>query len=320
MPFERESISDSSSTSLPAQSQPAIMREERTINPYQVRGKTPTAPPLSSIGQPDSNKEAPVETKETPLPEETVKLSPQMAALARREQKFRQQQQELEKDKTLLKSEREELAQLRAMKEKLAQKDYSGLDGLVDYNDYSQYQINKLNGADPVQDEIKKLNSKISEIEKNAQDNVTKQFEAAVSERRLATTELVDNSPDFPRIKKAKAHEAVVQHILDTWEHDNEELSVAQAAKEVEEILVEKAKAWAALLEEEKKEEATQAEPEAEQKKQLPPLKKELRTLTNQVTASEFTRVKKSLHGLSDSERWAEARRRAEEKLQINGR
>ena len=153
-------------------------------------------------------------------------------------------------------------------------------------------------------------------MEKFSQENVSKQYEAAVSERRLAANKLVTEGDKFPRIKKAGATEAVVQHILDTWEHDNEELSVEQAAQEVEEILVEKAKEWAALLEEEKA--AAEVEAPPSEKKQLPPINKpSVKTLTNQVTASDF-KPKKSFQGMSDSERWAEARRRAEERMSQN--
>jgi hypothetical protein len=276
------------------QSSPS-MREERVIDPYAIK-------PTRLSGQPDTNKG--IEDKT----EGTVRLSPQVALLARREQKFRQQQQALERERATLAAEKQEIAQLRAMKEKLDAKDYSGLDGLVDYNDYSQYQVNRLNGANPVDDEIKRLNGKIADIEKNSQQNIERQFEAAVQERRIATAELVDKTANFPRIKRAKAQEAVVQHILQTWEHDSKELSIEQAAKEVEEILLEKAQQWSSLLAEEQ---------EVEPKKQLPPLKQGLRTLTNQVTASDVTkRQRVSLQHLSETERWNEARKRAEEKLQ----
>ena len=296
MSYEIEAVPDTVSTPIPSQHSTPVMREERVYDPYLIKGPKPM------IGQGDK-----VEGVTQPV-EESVKLSPQIAAIARREQKFRQQQAQFEKDRAALASEKEEIAQLRAMKEKLAAKDYSGLDGIVDYNDYSQYQVNKLNGSNPVEEEIKKLQGKISDIEKNAETNITRQFEAAVEERRIATKELVDQTAQFPRIKKAQAQEAVVQHILDTWEHDSKELSIEQAAKEVEEILVEKAKQWASLLEEDQDVGATP-------KKTLPPLKQGLKTLTNQVTSGDLKRPLRSLHGLSDNERWAEARRRAEEKL-----
>lgn len=323
MAYEREAISQIATPNAPVATPPPLMKEERVVSPYgrpkpklaQANEGTPLPPATAeapSTGQIDKVGEE--ESEETKSPEESVKLSPQLAALARKEQRFRQQQQALEKERLAIEAEKTELAQLKAMKEKLAAKDYSGLEELgVDYNEYSQYQINKLNGSDPVQSELKKLNDKVSEIEKSAQDQVTKQFEAAVNERRLAAKELIEKSTEFPRLKKAGATEAVVKHILDTWEHDSKELSIEQAAKEVEEVLVEQAKEWAALLEDDK--EVADATPD-EEKKPLPPLKAGLKTLTNQVTAGELKRTPKPYHTMSDSERWAEARKRAEEKLQ----
>ncbi len=303
MAYEREPIPDS----VTVNAMPT-MREERIVDPYRAQVTKNPILNLPPVGQPDKPRESlteePVVTRE-----DSVRLSPGVAALAKREQRFRQQQQEMELQRAKLAQETTEIAQIKALKEKLAAKDYSALDGVVDYNEYSQYQVNKLNGTDPVQEELKKLTGKVSEIEKRAEENISKQFDAAVNERRIATKELVDKSESFPRIKKANAHEAVVQHILDTWEHDNEELSVDQAAKEVEEILIERAKMWAALLEDEK---AAQVEGE---KKPLPPLKQGLKTLTNQVTAGDI-KARRSYQGLSDSERWAEARRRAEARLQ----
>jgi hypothetical protein len=314
MSFERQPMSEGSLSPNMAPMAP-VMREDRVLNPYALRNAQPAQAPLPAkqpIGQFDSNKGSEAE-EEKPAGEETVRLSPQMAALARREQKFRQQMSQFEKERAALAAERSEIEGLRSMKEKLAAKDYSGLDGLVDYNEYSQYQLNKAQGQDPVQDEIKKLTSKIDELEKSTKDHVEKQFDAAVNERRVAAKQLIDSSPEFKSIKKAgpEATEAVVHHILETWENDNVEITVEQAAKEVEEILREKAKAWAALLEEEKIE-----TPPEEEKKSLPPLKPALKTLTNQVTTGELKRPTKPLSMMNDSDRWAEARRRAEEKLQ----
>lgn len=311
MAYEKEAIADSPSA-LPAQ-QAQVMREERVYDPYRVKG------PRALIGQTDKNSGtlAPEEPRPT---EETVKLSPQAAALARMEMKSRQREQELKKREAALAAERAEFADFKAMKEKIAAKDYSVLDGVgVDYNEYSQYQLNKLNGTDPVQAEIARLSNKTSEIEKSIQDNVSKQFDAAVSERKLAAKQFIESSSELPAIKRLgveKGRDAIVQHILDTWEHDKDadgnpvELSIEQAAKEVEAEVHRRAKAWAGLLEDNKE------VPVEGEKKQLPPLKSGLKTLTNQVTAGDLKRSMKPLHNLPDSERWAEAKRRAEERLQ----
>jgi hypothetical protein len=296
MSYEVSAISDGF-----APQAPLPMKEERVFEPYRVPAPRIKTPPLS----------APVNVPGQEEVESSLKLSPQMAALARREQKFRQEQMSLKTEREKLQRERQELESLRAMKEKLAQDDYSGLDDLVDYGKYSQHQINKMNAQDPVQSEIKKLQEKIASLESTTEDTISKQFEAAVDERRIAVKNLVDEAGKFPRIKKANAHEAVVQHILDTWEEDSEELSVEQASKEVEEILVERAQAWKALLEDE---EAPQAIEEG--KRPLPPMNRQApRSLSNALTAPHPQAHTKPLYAMNEQERYAEARRRAEAKL-----
>jgi hypothetical protein len=240
--------------------------------------------------------------------EESVKLSPQVTALARKEAKFRQQEQAL-KAKELALAEREaKLAKLATLEEKLKAKDYSAAEEFVDYDAYTQYLLDKQKNSDPTQQTLKKLEEKITGIEKSAKDNLTQQFEAAVKERKDAVTKLVESDPEYSTIKELKRQDAVVQHILDTWEHDEVDLPVEQAAKEVEEALIEEAKIYAGL---------TKLKPpvsEADTKKQLPPLK--TKTMTNAMTASDVKTPLKSYQSMSESERYAEARRRAVAKLE----
>lgn len=311
MSYERTAIAESA-PAIPNAPAIAPMREERVVEPYRV--STPRVP----TGQPDTVRET-IKPEEPKAPEETVRLSPAAAAMARKEYAFRMKEQAVKTRETALAAREAEISQLKAVKAKLEAKDYSSLEEMgVDYNEYSEYQLNKLNGTDPTQEALKRLEGKLSDLEKNNQDQVTKQFEAAVNERKLATKQLLESekSAAYPRIKKIgpEGEKAIVHHILETWEHDTEELSIEQAAKEVEEILTEKARKWAALLQEETAPAVT------EDKKQLPPMKPALRTLTNQVTAGDLKRPTKSYQHMSDTERWAEARKRAEEKLQQSGR
>lgn len=285
------------------------IREERVIQSFYKRpDMTQLATPKPESGQLDIHDK---NTSSRQVMSDEVRLTPQAAALAKKEMKFRQQQQQLEQEKKSIAAERAEIAQLKAMKDKLAAKDYSGVDDLIDYNEYSQYKVNKMNGADPVQDEIKKLNQKISELEKNGDENLNRQFEAAVQERKIAAKQLLDSSEQFPITKFFKAHDHVAQHIVDTFEHDQVELSVEEATKEVETILLEQAKQW------EQVQAVLQDKPTSpEAKKSLPPMKpKGLQTLTNQVIASSAQRPLRPYDQMNDSERWQEARRRAEERL-----
>ncbi len=307
MAYDKSAITDTSSA-VPSQPVP-IMREEREVDPYRV-AKPRVPSPLS--GQPDIN-----ETKQTPevpaVKEETLTLSPQMAALARKEQKFRQQELELKKERDALAAERAEIAELKALRTKLAAKDFSDLEKQIPYDEYTQYLLNKESNLTPEQKAIKELSDKVNGVETAHKEDVTKRFEAAVNERRKAVKTLIESNPEYSSIKEMKAEEAVVQHILDTWEHDEVDLSPEEAAKEVEEILVERANKWSSLSKLKK-----QLDPnEATDKKNLPPLKAPIKTITNNMAAAsgEIKRQLKPLGQMNDSERWAEARRRAEEKL-----
>lgn len=303
MPYE---VSDIAAPTAPAPQQ--TMREERTLEPYRNRvSKTKT-------GSPDTSDSAAASVK----PVESVTLSPQASALAKKEAEFRKQEAEFKAKETQLEKDRQEIADMRALKAKLAAKDFSGIENDVPYDAYTNYLIEKGNSQTPEGQELKKLASEIEAIKKEHKDDVSKRFEAAVNERRKEVKALVEaKDTAYPRIQKAKAQEAVIKHILDTWEHDNLDLSPEEAAKEVEEQLKQMATEWSALAEP-----ATVETVKVTGKdivKELPPLKAKVSTLTNNLTPiGDGTGPRKSLYGLSDSERWAEARRRAEEKLKAS--
>ena len=316
MAYEVESIgSNVVGPNLPKE----IMREERVIDhrapdkrlqqaQAAVQAKTAEQPPTqpAKSGQPDTNRETSSEAPQTPTAEKLT-LSPAAAALARKEAKFRSQEQELRAKEQALEAERKEIAELKQIKAKLAEKDYSAVENLVNYDEYTNYLIDKSTKTTPEQEEIKKLYQKLESLEKNQQDDVSKRFDAAVNERRNAVKELVLKDESFTTIKELKAEETVVQHILDTWENDNIDLTVEQAAKEVEELLLEKATKWASL---------TKVKGTLQEKKELPSLKPGVKTLTNNMTpAGETKPIKKSFNGMSEQERYKEAYRRAQEKL-----
>jgi len=297
-----------------------IMREERVIDhragdrrikaAQEAVAAKQAIDPKSGQTNTSANNASSEETQNSTA--ESVTLSPAAAALARKEAKFRQQQQELKTKESQLEADRLEIAELKALKAKLAAKDYSGVESLVDYEAYTNYLIDKGSGTTPEQEEIKKLSAKLDGMEKAQQDDVTKRFDAAVNERRNAIKSLVGSDATYATIKELKAEETVVQHILDTWEHDNIDLTVEQASKEVEDLLQEKATKWAKLSKAQ-----TQV---SQEKKELPPLKSGVKTLTNNMAITgEIKRPQKSFEGMSETDRYKEAYRRAQEKLTNKG-
>ena len=104
---------------------------------------------------------------------------------------------------------------------------------MVPYDDYTNYLIEKGASSSPEQQEIKQLRNEIEELKGAQKTDLDKRYEAAVAQRRTAVQALVDSNPDFSSVKEMKAHEHVVQHILDTWEEDGVELTPEEAAREV---------------------------------------------------------------------------------------
>jgi hypothetical protein len=282
-------------------------RPERVIDPYTK----PRA--LKSVTETKSGQTPTIESDEAPsTPEASVTLSPQAAALARQRMKVRQSEAKAKAERAQIEKERQELAQLRDLKAKLASGDYSGIDGLFDLNKYAAQKITESQNLSPEQKQLAELQAKIESVEKQHEKEVHTRFESAVNERRTAIKTLSETNPEFAAIKALGAEEAVVQHILQTFEHDGEELTVEVAAKEVLDALKERADKYKSAF--------VTGEPQVEQPqtevKQPPTVKQAIRTLSNNMQPTgEAKRVLKPLHLLPESERWAEARRRAEEKL-----
>lgn len=313
MAYELAQIADTPSP-LTQQRQP-IMREEREVSSFsndeiryakalaKLQGKED---PTSKTVQPNINDGV---VAESTTGAASLPLSPQLAALARKEQKIRQSEQSIKAKELALETERKEVADLKALKAKLASGDYSDAEKFIDYEKFAQHKI----GKDSKSEEMESLRADLAALKTAQEKDVSDRFEAAVNQRRIAIKSLVAENAEFSTIKELKAEDAVVQHILDTWENDEIDLSPEDAAKEVEAALLEKATKWTSLSK-------LKQNVEVAEKKELPPLKAGMKTLTNNMAATgEIKRPTKPLHLMTESERYAEARRRAEEKLKQRG-
>jgi hypothetical protein len=239
----------------------------------------------------------------------SLPLSPQLAALARKEQKFRQEQQALKAKELALDAERKEIAELKALKAKLAAGDYSEIDKVVDYEKLVQHKI----GRDQKTEEMESLRNDIAALKAAQEKDVNERFESAVNQRRSAIKSLVAENPDFSTVKELKAEEVVVQLILDTWEEDEVELTPEEAAMAVEKELLERSKKWTSLTK-------LKSQEAPAEKRELPPLKPAMKTLTNNMASTgEVKKPLKPLHLMTDQERYQEAYRRAQEKFQNRG-
>lgn len=234
--------------------------------------------------------------------EESVRLSPQLSAIARKEQAFRQREQALKArekeiaDKLALAEKYEQL------KTKMSAQDYSDAEELgLKYEDYTKHILNKQD-PDPKDQKVQELEAKLQSIEKSLEESAATQFEETVAEYKSEISKLVAADPEFSSIKELGREDAVLQLILDAFESDGEALTVAEAAKQVEDYLTDFGKKFTSLPKFKK---------ETETEKVLPrPVVG--KTLTNDMTASSDRKPLKPLHLLSEAERYAEARRRVE--------
>lgn len=335
MGYEVEAVAENGSA-LPKSAPLPEFRQERVLDPYRQRkaagiGNPAAKPPgevavpanASSgaplVGQGNTNGATPGEESK-PTAAETVTLSPQVAALARKEQKFRQRELELSQNLKALEAERAELAELKALKAQLAAKDYSGIEKHVDYEQYAQYLLNKQASEDPTQKALDAIRTEVTDLKNAQKSDVEKRFNAAVAERKTAISKLFESDEKYSHLKALKLEDTVLQHILDTWEHDSEELTPEQAAQEIQDELSERAEKLAPFsklkMQASPTEETAPLADAPPEKKVLPPMKQGLKTLTNQVTAPGGMKAPlKPLSLMNQDERYAEARRRAMEKL-----
>lgn len=288
-----------------------------SVLPKAVEKPIPTRTVTTRLQRPNINQENIVKSSpaaEVPAkPEESVRLSPQLSALARKEQAFRQKELALSEREKAIEAKLAQADRYSQLEAKFKSKDFSQAEEMgLDYEGYTKWLLDKQAGEDPQSEKYKALEEKIQALEKSQEEKASAEYEETVAEYKREIDQLVETSPDFPKIKKAAKQDAVLQLILDSWEEDSLEMTVDQAAKDVEIYLGEEAKKWASLMEEPK--------PVVEEQK-LPSPKIGSRTLTQQMQPSGIEKVaQKSLQHLSESERYEEARRRVLARRQPEGR
>lgn len=247
---------------------------------------------------------------ESAPPEESVRLSAQVSAIARKEQAYRQRELALKEREKAIEARLSEAEKYDQLKAKMSAKDFSEAESLgLNYEEYTKYVLDKQGGEDPQIAELKALRAKIEALEKGTEESAANQYEETVAEYKKEIARAVSQNPEFSTIKGIEGgQQAVLQLIVDSFEEDGTELSVAEAAQLVEEQLVEKGKRYTSLPK-------FQTTPEVEPERVLPrPMVG--KTLTNEMTTSSEKRPYKSLQHLSEPERYAEARRRVLERLE----
>lgn len=245
-----------------------------------------------------TNKEA----QEAPTPEESVTLSPQISALARKEQAQRKREQALVQREKSLEAKLADAEKYAQLKSKLAAKDYSAADELgMTYEEYTQYLIDKQATSDPAELRYRKMEEELSSVKKNQEEQVIKEYQANQSLWKEEISKLVDGNEEFSTIKDLEAKDLVLRHINDSFDEDGIELTAEQAAKEIEAELVKRAEKFASV---------TKIKNRIQEAKVLGPPKSSSKTLTQNMTVTSQKPSTKPFHLMSESEQLAEAIRR----------
>jgi hypothetical protein len=273
---------------------------------YDPKGTTSiTGSPLvnkSEVVQPTEPAAAPV--PEVPA-EETVILSPKVSAIARKEQALRQ------KEKLLLQKEKEQADKLakaekyEQLKAKIANKDYSALDEEgVAYEEYVKHELNKEASKDPATERVRKIEEELASLKKAQEEQAIKDYENNQNLWKQEIARIVKEGDEFSTIRELNAEHLVLQHVNDSFEEDNVELTAEQAAKDIEEALLQRAEKFASL---------SKIKNKAPDAKVLGAPKPKVTTITQNMTTTSAKPVAKPFHLMSESEQIAEAYRRVQE-------
>jgi len=215
------------------QGRTSARQEAPTEFPPQPSGLAPgaVAPELS---QSNNNVEPPAQVEATSQP-----LSPQFVALAKQEKAIRRARQELKMREDALKQREAEYVP----KSLLTSDPLKALtEAGVTYDRLVELQLNQV-APDPNQallDKIASLEARLAGVDEQFTKRDSQQYDAAVNQIRRDAKLLVDSDPAFETIKATGQTEHVVELIKQVFNAEGEVLPVEEAARLVEEKLVDR--------------------------------------------------------------------------------
>lgn len=200
----------------------------------------------------------PVDTKAPPSPTPQDATTKHYAQLARKERELRARTESLKAKEAAIAAKEQELS---ARDSKFTEDKYIPRDRLkqdywkylteegIDYSQVTQEALAREQAQDPtarhmieqLKAEIKGLRESQDKTTKTFEEQQTKSYEQAVNQIRSEVKQSVASNPDFETIHATNSVDDVVELITRTFEKEGVLLSVEEAAREVEEYLVEEA-------------------------------------------------------------------------------
>lgn len=239
----------------------------------------------------EPQKTAPV-TPVATVPEvpKTDELAPKFAELAKKEKQLRAQAQALKAKEDALKAQETDYSTKYIPKDRLTKETLAVLQEQgISYDQLTNMILNQPPQPDQNMVEMKReiaaLKDQLTQYQTKTEETQTQAYTNAVNQIRNEVKLLVDSDPAFETIKAKDMSEAVVELIKEIHKTEGRVMSSAEAAKEVEEHLIEEGVTLAGLKKIQERLKAQEATLEAA-KPQAPTSQTQLRTLTNDVTSS----------------------------------
>lgn len=254
------------------------------VSPANFSGAESPVSPTSQIEQPLVNEN---EVQEAPKTAQQDPMSPQFAALARKEKAIREQARQIQAEKAEMKARLEQIENESnsKWKQRISQNPW---DVMIEAGLTPEQATNMiLNQPKPEEIELQKLRKEIESL-KNSQDdskNLFKkqqdeQYQQAKKQINNEVKMLVDSDETYETIKHMGAQDAVTELIEQTFLQDGYLMDVEKAAQEVEEYLVDHSLKLARL----KKVQSRLAPVVETTQKQEIPQKQQSNTLSNRMT------------------------------------
>jgi len=222
---------------------PRIIKALTNASPHNPTVSAQQAPPATSAPEAAALTAPEGQTDTTEANSEAKPLSPQYAALARKEAAVRTREKDLQAKEAAFKANESELNTLKAFKAKLQESPLDALNELgITYDQLVEQAVNQPNPEmKSVKDELKAIKEAQAKQEESAKARETAQREAAVSQIRHDAEALVESDPNFATVKEAGATEDVVDLIVRTFDESGKLLTVEEAATAIENEYLEEA-------------------------------------------------------------------------------
>lgn len=233
-----------------SQVQDTPVKNASSIQPEEM---TAIKPPTSqkTISEPQENVVEETKTQST-----SDQLSPQYAMLAKKERALRLKSQEIKSKEDAFKAKEEEYQSKYIQKDRLTSDPLSVLNELgVSYEQLTSLILSQGTPEQAAQNSsVQKLEAEIRAIReaqdadrKAIADQQSKAYQNALSQIRNEARSLVDSDPDFEVTRETKSVGQIVELIERTYNEDGVLLSVEEAARQVEDYLVERHEKFARL-------------------------------------------------------------------------